>query len=322
MSNAPLLSVCICTFNGAARISEVLAALADQTEHGPDWEVLVVDNASTDATVDVVREAQGHFSAGRLRLVTEPQAGLMYARLRATREATAPFIAFLDDDNVPEKNYIEAVLVVLRSQPGAGVIGGKVTADWVGEPTPLGRAVADFALAVCDRGDQAFSYTDVTGGPAGAGMIVRRELMEKIFSGSNMAEQMGGRKGASLMSGDDTAIVIRAHQLGYPVRYEPSLVVRHRIPAARTTFDYLARLYEGIGRGQASMRPLFDAKARRQPTAFLIAAKDGLRWLAGQLRGPGAALRQAHGELASDLHRLQQRQVYGRFRQGLRGGAS
>lgn len=313
------VSVCICTFNGADRIALVLEALGKQSNRTARWDVLVVDNASTDATAAVVAEAIAKHLPGRGRCVREEQPGLMHARRAATHEARGEFLAFLDDDNIPTPDYLERLLELLPLYPNAGVLGGRVWPEWVGAPTPLGRAVAFFALAACDRGDRPFAYSEVTGGPAGAGMVVRRVLMKTIFEEASIAATVTGRTGTALTGGEDTAIVIRAHQLGYEVRYEPSLVIAHRIPASRTSREYLLRLYEGIGRGQAAMRPLFDAKARNPILRALIAIKEGLRWLKGGLLGPSVALKKEYGDLARDVHALQQRQVFGRFREGLRG---
>ncbi len=315
---APALTLCICTFNGAERIGDVLRALGRQTDRGDRWEVLVVDNASTDRTATVAEAALAKHVPGRGRVAREPQPGLMHARHRATRDARGAVLAFLDDDNIPAPDYVDALLRAVAEHPRAGVWGGKVRAEWIGEPTALGRAIASFALAVCDRGDAPFAYAEVTGGPAGAGMVVRRALLERIFEESALAGRVTGRTGAALTGGEDTAIVIRAHQLGYEVRYEPSLVIAHRIPAARTEPAYLQRLYEGIGRGQAAMRPLFDAKARWRVPAALIALKEGGRWIKGAGLGPAAAVRAEFGPLAREVHALQQRQIYGRFCEGLK----
>jgi glycosyltransferase involved in cell wall biosynthesis len=314
----PAVSVCICTFNSADRIGLVLESLARQSDATARWDVLVIDNASRDGTGAVVASGLAQQLPGRGRLVREEQPGLMHARRKAAQEATGAYMAFLDDDNIPRPDYVERLLEVLARHPHVGVVGGKVTPEWLGEPTPLGQAVASFALAICDRGDEAFAYPDVTGGPAGAGLVVRRELLRTIFNEASLAHKVTGRTGTALVGGEDTAIVIRAHQLGYACRYEPGLVIAHRIPASRTAPDYLLRLYEGIGRGQASMRSLYDPKARIAALALLIAVKEGLRWLAGALRGPSRSLRAELGTLAPEVHRLHQAQVYGRFRQGLR----
>lgn len=312
------VSVCICAFNAADRIGLVLEALGAQTDCTARWDVVVVDNASRDETAEVVAKGIAEFVPGRARCVLEPQPGLMYARRAATNEARGEFIAFLDDDNIPAPDYIERLLDVLCAHPHVGMFGGRVWPEWVGEPEPLGKAVAFFALAACDRGDESFAYRDVTGGPAGAGMVVRRALMQTIFEEASLAVAVTGRRGSALIGSDDTALVVRAHQLGCEVRYEPSLVLKHRIPTSRTTREYLLKLYEGIGRGQAALRPLYDAKARNPLLRRLIAIKEWLRWLKGALTGPTALTKIEYGPLAHDVHKLQQRQTLGRFRQGLR----
>lgn len=315
---APLATVCICTYNGAERIGLVLAALGTQTDRSDRWDVVVVDNASRDDTSAVVRQALAEHLPARGRLVREERPGLMHARRRATDVARGSVLVFLDDDNLPAPDYLATLLDLWPRHPRAGVMGGRVLPEWVGTPTMLGVAVADFALALCDRGDEPFAYRDVTGGPAGAGMIVKRELLLRIFTESDVASRVTGRTAAGVGGGEDTAIVIRAHQLGYEVRYEPALRVWHRLPADRTEPAYLLRLYEGIGRGQAAMRYLYDPKMRSPALALLIAAKEGLRWACAFVRGPAPALRRTFGDLAPEVHRLQRRQAYGRFLGGLR----
>lgn len=318
-ANELRVSFCICTFNGAKRIGEVLEALGRQSDTTARWDVVVVDNASTDETAAVALEQIRIHLPGRGRCISEPTSGLMYARRAATAEAKGVFIAFLDDDNIPALDYVQRLLDCVARYPRVGILGGRVWPDWVGEPDPLGKAVAYFALAACDRGDKPFAYQDVTGGPAGAGMVVRRALLETIFEEATLAQAVTGRIGTALTGSDDTAIVVRAHQLGYEVRYEPSLVLAHRIPASRTTREYLLRLYEGIGRGQASLRLLYDAKARNPVLRRMIAGKEWLRWLKGTLFGASTLTKSEYGPLARDVHELQQRQVWGRFSEGWRG---
>jgi hypothetical protein len=77
----------------------------------------------------------------------------------------------------------------------------------------------------------------------------------------------------------------------------------------------MLKLYEGIGRGQANIRPLFDAKARNPILANLIALKDAARWARACICGPSKATRAEFGALAKEAHCLQRRQIYGRFRQ-------
>src|SRR4051812_27689648 len=98
----PRASVCLCTHNGAGRIGPVLEALAQQTAPRDAFEVLVIDNASTDDTAAFVeRFLQEHFPATG-RCVHEANPGVTFARRRAALEARGEFVCYLDDDNVPD----------------------------------------------------------------------------------------------------------------------------------------------------------------------------------------------------------------------------
>jgi glycosyltransferase involved in cell wall biosynthesis len=310
MPSALKATVAICTYNGADRIAAVLAALARQTLNPHDWEVLVIDNASTDGVGAVANDHILGAFHGRGRVVREAQPGLSHARACAAQQAQGEIICFLDDDNIPESEFVENAVQAFLQHPLAGALGGKVLPAWEAPPSALALAVQDFALAICDRGEQVFRY-DRGLGPVGAGLCIRTELLQQIYRTDNIARSVAGRTGNGYGGGEDLAIAILAWQLGLECWYVPSLIIRHQLPVRRMEKDYLMRLYEGIGRGQAAVRPLYDWKART-PLAWLVGLKDFCRWRLGQWRGPAPALRQAYPSIAGDLHELQQRLVWGR----------
>jgi glycosyltransferase involved in cell wall biosynthesis len=80
-------SVCICTYNGASRIGAVLEALVIQTAPRAIWELLIIDNASTDGTCNVANRLIEQFLGGHGRVIAESRPGLSFARARAGREA-------------------------------------------------------------------------------------------------------------------------------------------------------------------------------------------------------------------------------------------
>jgi glycosyltransferase involved in cell wall biosynthesis len=309
-------TVAICTYNGAARIRGVLAALAAQAPADVLGEVLVIDNASTDATGEVAAKLIQELLAGRGRVVHEPQPGLSHARARAAREAGGEILCFLDDDNLPSPDFVAQAVEAFRSRPRAGAVGGRVLAQWEVPPTPLAEAVAPFALAICDQGPEPRRLDDPAGGIVGAGLCIRTELLRRIFSSPALASAVTDRKGSSLISGGDLAISIIARQLGWETWYVPAIRTLHCLPPGRMEKKYLLRLYEGIGRGQAAVRGLYDWKART-PLAWLIGLKDWIRWRRGQRQGPAPELRRAHPAIAVDLHELHQVQTLGRARQAL-----
>ena len=304
-------TVAICTYNGRARIGDVIRALARQTLPKGSWELVVIDNASKDDTHEVVRGLLEMLLPGTGRVVLETRAGLAYARARAAAEARGPLLLFLDDDTVPAEDWVECAVRVFAEIPAAGVVGGKVRPRWEVSPTPLAEAVAPFALAICDRGDERVRVVEEGGGVVGAGMCVRTGLLREIYADPAAPAQVTGRTGSNLMSGEDLAISAVAREKGWECWYEPGMVIEHMLPASRMEKGYLLRLYEGIGRGQAATRRVYDWKARTV-LSWGIGLKDLVRWVGGRMRGG------VGGGLAGELHELRQRQTLGRGLQAMR----
>jgi glycosyltransferase involved in cell wall biosynthesis len=304
-------TVAICTYNGRARIGEVIRALAVQTLPKGSWELVVVDNASKDDTHEVVSGLLGELLPGNGRVVLETRAGLSFARARAAAEARGPVLLFLDDDTVPAADWVECGIRAFGARGKAGVIGGKVKPRWEEPPTPLAEAVAAFALAICDLGEVPLKVTATGGGIVGAGMCVRTGLLREIYADPGAPAQVTGRTGSNLMSGEDLAISAVAREKGWECWYEPGMVIEHMLPASRMEKGYLLRLYEGIGRGQAATRRVYDWKARTV-LSWGIGLKDLVRWVGGRLSG-GVRV-----GLEGELHELRQRQVLGRGLQAMR----
>jgi glycosyltransferase involved in cell wall biosynthesis len=303
-------SVCICTYNGGARIGMVIEALAAQTQPLETWELLVVDNASTDGTGDSVNRLVKKMLGGSGRVVHEEQLGLSFARSKAAREARGEIVCFLDDDNVPAPDFVARAIRAFADRPTVGALGGKILPVWETPPNDLALAVQDFALAICDMGDSPFQLRRGTG-PVGAGLCIRSKILQKIYVERSVAARVTGHQGRDVRGGDDFVVGILTWQLGYECWYEPSLRIQHLLPARRMEKDYLLQLYEGIGRGQAAVRRLNDWKAR-SPLAVIIAAKDIARWLKRSWGPSIADARTQNVQLARDLNDLEKRLILGR----------
>lgn len=318
---SPFASVCICTHNGGRRLPAVLECLARQTAPADAWELIIVDNASTDDTGAVAAGLLARHGLTQGWVVPEPEAGLSFARRRGAAEARGDIVCFLDDDNLADPDWVETARRIFREQPRTGSAGGKVLADWETEPTALVRAVEGFALAIIDHGDAPKTYDWVADGPVGAGLCIRRDLLLAAVRDPVFCAAVTGRRGSSLVGGEDMALAVRVFQAGYDRRYEPALRLRHRLPAARMTRDYLLRLYEGTGRGQAAVRRLWARHGDRRWMALVVALKDCSLWLRGCLLGPNGRTRltiTSFGpgaeppELRRDLHALEQSLLRGR----------
>ena len=306
-------TVAVCTYNGAERLGEVFAALERQTLSTSQWEVVVVDNASTDGTQMVAERWLRLGCPVRGRVVNEREQGLSFARERAAREASGELLCFLDDDNIPEPEWLERVVQAFASREKAGVIGGRVLPRWVEPPTALAEAVCGFALAIVDHGPEPMRIGGTGSGLVGAGMCVRRDLLLRIFEEFCFRDRISDRRGEDLISGGDLAISVAARLLGMECWYEPGLRMEHVLPENRMGKEYLMRLFAGIGRGQAVVRRLEDWRSRT-PLSWLIGLKDLFRWAAGVVYGD----RGDGGGVERDLHDLHQEMVLGRAQQALR----
>ena len=121
-------TVAICTYNGAQRLPEVLACLRSQTgTESIAWKILIIDNNSTDNTADVIATYQRQWSLSVPGdYCFEAQQGSAWARKRAIKEANSPLIGFLDDDNLPDPNWVAAAYHFGQEHPQAGAYGSQI----------------------------------------------------------------------------------------------------------------------------------------------------------------------------------------------------
>lgn len=239
------LSVIIPTHNPhAGRLARTLAALRAQTLPATEWEIVVVDNAST-PPVDA-----GTPGLANARLVREPQPGLTHARRAGLRAATGALLVFADDDNVLDPDYLAQTLRLAAAHPRVGAFGGRslpgfevAPADWLAEFFPL-LALRDPGpapvIAPAETPPRAYPLC----APIGAGMVLRRAAADAWLNAPDRG--LTDRRGHELTSGGDNDIVLTIFGAGWDVAYFPELKLTHLIPAGRLDAGYLARLNRGI----------------------------------------------------------------------------
>ena len=241
----PVIDVVICTYNRAPGLDRMLENLSRQSsDDRVQWRVLVVDNASTDNTAEVVTRHRRKARLPDLRYVFEAAPGLTAARLRGARETTAPWIAFVDDDNFLEPTWLAAIGRAIRSNGGAGGIGGKVILDWEAAP-PRYLTEFGFCFAAQDHGDADC----IVDGLAGAGMVLNRRAL--LDCGWLDEPLVADRVGAKLTSGGDVEMAQRVRSAGYDLWYVADAVLRHHIPRRRMTRRYLFRIVRELGTSSA-----------------------------------------------------------------------
>lgn len=240
----PGVSVVICTYNRCCKLGVALDALLAQ-DAGVPYEVLVVDNNSTDETHAVVAERQRQFP--RLHYVFEARQGLPYARNAGIRAARAAVIAFTDDDVVVGPEWVGTIASAFEEHPEIDMIGGRVRPVWPREVPQWVTRIQLGPFALGERGDAPIRVSADNAAPClvGANFAFRREVFERI-----------GLFDPEYTKSQDREIQLRLWRAGGVGLYLPSLAIRVEVPPERLTKRYFRYWYTTYGVYHARMRLL------------------------------------------------------------------
>lgn len=233
------VSVIVCCYNSATRLPETLRHLALQKLTSPVlWEVIVVDNASTDNTATIARSHWVSMEQpARLTVIEESKPGLSHARAAGMEAASYSIAIFCDDDNWMADTYVQEAYTVMSRHPEAGIAGGWCEGVY---EIPLKEYLKPMlpALAI---GRQNFDSHQELETVYGAGMVIRKSCYEYITrtGGDSLLDD---RKGNVLASGGDSEICFKARLAGYALLFNENLYFRHYMPAGRLTASYFFRL--------------------------------------------------------------------------------
>lgn len=229
------LSVIICTYNGGARLGEVLRCLSEQTGLSHDcWELLIVDNASTDGTTEMLPQLTATFPV-KVRLLQEACPGKAHALRTAFQAADGEYFCIVDDDNLLARDYLIHGVQFLDEHPDAALIAGRTIPkfpDNVRPPADFEERYAAF-LACRDKGEQLL--WDET--PAGAGQMGRTFLMRGIYE--HIGTRLEDRVGEGVGCCEDLEKGEICKRLGWRTAHVPALQLQHVMSARRLTPDYI-----------------------------------------------------------------------------------
>jgi glycosyltransferase involved in cell wall biosynthesis len=243
-------TVAVITYNGAKRIPEVLDCLLYQEVKSIDWEVLVVDNNSTDETAQVVQEyAKNWREDSQVRYAFEERQGAAYGRYRAVAEAQSKsLIGFLDDDNLPGTNWLRECVKFADENPKVGAYGGIIHPKLDSDPPEYFNQIKRY-LTVINRGDQPFQYKSnqrVRSIPPAPGVVIRKEAWNE---GMPLVDNIliAGRDPNTMVAGEDAEMMYRIQNTQWEVWHNPKMEIWHHIYPHRLEKDYLLKLARGYG---------------------------------------------------------------------------
>jgi len=250
----PKVSVILCTYNRCELLSTILESLAaSMVPDSMDWEVLVVDNNSTDDTRGVVESFRARHG-DRFHYLFESTPGKSYALNAGIGAARGEIVAFVDDDVTVEPTWLRNLVVSLDTHDWAGVGGRTLTTnevippDWLALDGPY--SLGGILAAKFDRGDQPCELEDT---PFGANMAFRRSMFQKY---GRFRTDLGPSPNPDVpRPNEDTEFGRRLQAGGEHIGYEPSAVAYHPIVESRIDKLYFLRWWFDYGRAMIREAP-------------------------------------------------------------------
>lgn len=268
MSNRLGVSVIICAYNSVSKLEKTLWHLAKQeTDAELNWEIILVDNASTDGTSAYAKEIWSDYQASiPLNIILEKKPGLSFARHAGIANSNYDFVLLCDDDNHLDKNYIQQGFQLLVENSAVAALGGK------------GKIVSDVAIpdwfehykynyACYSQGNDQTKIDKQVKSLYGAGLFIKRKIYLELFT-QNFKHILSDRIGKKLISGGDTELTFALRLRGYELAYSSLLQFNHFMPEVRLTEKYLLELIRSQAYSAAQLRVYDFLFKQLQPTVL------------------------------------------------------
>ncbi|MCB5205683.1 glycosyltransferase [Methylovorus mays] len=237
MTESPFITMIICTRNRAAQLRQVLQSATEMDiPNDLSWEFIVVDNGSSDGTLDVVISFADRLP---IRCVREDMAGLSNARNRGVAEAKGQYICWTDDDVEIDSNWLKAYHEAILRHPEASLFGGEViprllppTPGWFAKNMnewPLSNLIAQRLFGV--EFELTFQGWKI---PWGANFAIKTSEQKKYLYDPELGVSPKHRR-----VGEETNMMYHLFKNGGSGWWVPGAKVNHIIPASRQTYKYL-----------------------------------------------------------------------------------
>jgi glycosyltransferase involved in cell wall biosynthesis len=249
----PELSIVICTRNRAAKLARCLASVRSQTLPRDRFEIMVVDNGSTDTTCEVADNAD-------IRYLYEPVAGVSQARNTGWRAARGRYVGYLDDDATATPAWAESALAAFHRtrNPPACASGPVEIQSETAMPEWINATLRAY-LGELNLGNIAIDIEDVFTSVSGGNLFFQRAILERMDG----FDVRLGRIGNQLRSGEETELLLRIFSQGGILAYHPDVKTIHHIDAERLQPEWFYRLNFGIGHAMGRIKQ----SASRTPSA-------------------------------------------------------
>jgi len=248
MSEHPKISIVICTYNRAHLLPDTLDSLLNNTAPASLYEVLIIDNNSSDHTYAVVKGFIDKFPEHVIKYFKETRQGLSYARNRGIQEASFPLIAFFDDDIISEKKLISNWLNFFEKNPNVIGAGGKILVQFDAAEPGWVPGILYTLFGKHDHGKTIKKYRRGNY-PFGGNMVFRARVFEKFGTFNTQL----GRKGDELNGAEEKEFFYRISREEEDIFYVPDAILWHRVGPERLNESFIQKQAKGIGKSIAVM---------------------------------------------------------------------
>jgi len=263
------ISAIVCTYNREKLILSALNGLKDQSLNSELFEIIIVNNNSTDSTEAVCNQFIENHRQLNCLYVEEKKQGLSFSRNRGIEESSGKYITFLDDDSIPESDFLKVTMEYFENHPEIMAGGGKIQLKYEEEkPRWVNRYLSPL-LGYFELGNEIKPFGK-RNYPRGSNMSFRKEL----FKSTGRFNTDLGRKGLSLAGGEEKDLFTRIYNLKLPVIYLPQAVVHHLVPIERTKAFFVKKQANAIGESER-----IRTKNNGQLIYLGRILQEGVKWL-------------------------------------------
>ena len=257
------LTIILCTYNRCQGLADALTTLAAQrVDPGIEWEILLVDNNSSDKTPEVYRRFKDCFPVP-LRYVFESKQGLSHARNRGIAEASGKYVAFTEDDELADEGWVQAIVATFQEY-SCEAVAGQIDLAW---RCPRPQWLTDDLLGFLGHLDYGKAQVlSQESPPFGGNMAFRKD----IFNTIGLFDAHLGRQGRKLIGGEETELYSRFSQAGLVAVYQPNAVMHHVVEQNRLKKSYFRRLHFNEGQVQGARRHIQPGRRIWGVPIFLI----------------------------------------------------
>jgi hypothetical protein len=255
------VTVAVITYNRSRQLRQALGGLLRQDYPADRWELLVIDNNSTDDTKDVV--ASFVTSNPAPRRIVEAQQGLDFGRNRAVEEARGDLVVLVDDDIMVEPDWLGQLVAPFSSESAhkIGVVGGEVVPVF---PDGIPRWQEGAHRPLGFRSDPGPLPPNQA--PIGANFA----FPKWVFTRFGMFDTRLDRQGSRLFGGGDSQMIRRLRSVGLEAWFVPGARVLHQIPAERLTLRYALRHAFDSARSRVADQMRMLHESGRTPIGFMV----------------------------------------------------